>query len=1086
MIRAFLGFLGAEPEEDVQVLLLLGMGFFMGIFIACYEVGAEVLFLKTPGLGDQYLDYAFFSSGGFGIIATALFVYFQRKVSFEKLAIGNMIFISLYLIGISVLFSITEAEGQNHPYFKYIVFSTFVSLGPIAAIMLLNFWGTFNRMFNLRAAKRIIGGVDTGQLTATIIAFFAIALIPKEVYTTSDLILISAICITCTLLFLIVICVKYDLDNSVFKYRKSNWDESKYSYLYKNKFLRLLSLFLIISMVATQFMDFTFLSTINVFYPDEQELKTFIAFFSALVMIVSFLIQTFLNDWIIGTYGLRVALLIMPAILGLFIFGAIVSGSIFGYDTKNETLIYFFLFVSLGKLFSAALKDALENPAFKLFFLPLDIKIRLDIQTKIEGVVNEFSSLLAGSMLIGLGAMSYFKLIHYSIFIIVLVGVMFWLTGKLYLSYRFTLQKTLSRHKENRVNKVVTETDIIKLLRTELEDDEPEKVVYILKLMERVEPFLMESSLVQVIGGQSDQIKPYVLNKLEAVSNPVHIDLLKEVAAGNRSSELKELALKAVSRLSELTKEQLGTDEIKKLVRSTAAADRVFAAHLLAHASREEHVLFLVELLRDINTQVRKAAIIAAGRNGSPDCWPYLIRNLNSPIYSNAASAALTAIGGEVLLSLETAFNRTGADLETQVRIVQIYGRIGGEEAESLLWKKIDVKDQKVFSQVLLSLSQMGYRAEDFQAARIKINIEQDIEDIVWNMAALEQIPEDAEHDDIRQALEEENKHNFEHVYMLLSMTYDPESIALVKENVESGISENITFAIELLDVFLTEDLKPKLYPILDDITLQERIRKLDEYFPPEIFESLEDVYLKIINRDYNHINKWTKALALYKIGKMPDSSLSMDLVANLFNPDPMLRQTAGWAMFQISKSMYEHHASRIDKDVKREIDRVILPPLYADDHYHQDMLYVERTKLLKKIDAFEEIPGLVLSELSINIQERKMPQGSTLVKEGQAGNTPMYIIVEGTARAFINGEYKGEVHNMELIGETHVLESDLNTVTIELAEDTVVFLLDKDKFYELLSKNHEMIAGLIQIMNKKFENNKGQLASATQEDVLA
>lgn len=1086
MIRAFLGFLGAEPEEDVQVLLLLGMGFFMGIFIACYEVGAEVLFLKTPGLGDSYLDIAFFSSGGLGIIATALFVYFQRKISFEKLAISNMAVISLYLIGISVLFSYTESQGANHPYFKYIVFSAFISLGPIAAIMLLNFWGTFNRMFSLRAAKRIIGGVDTGQLTATIIAFFAIALIPKDVYTTSDLILISAICITCTLVFLIFICFKYDLDNSVYKYRKANWEESKYSYLFRNKFLRLLSLFLIVSMVATQFMDFTFLSTINVFYPDEQELKTFIAFFSALVMIVSFLIQTFLNDWIIGTYGLRVALLIMPAILGLFIFGAIVSGSIFGYDTKNETLIYFFLFVSLGKLFSAALKDALENPAFKLFFLPLDIKIRLDIQTKIEGVVNEFSSLLSGSLLIGLGALSYFKLIHYSIFIIALVGVMFWLTGRLYLAYRFTLQKTLSRYKDKQKQKVAAETDIIKLLRTELEDDEPEKVIYILKLMERVEPFLMESSLVQVIGSQTEQAKPYALHKIEKVSNPVHIALLKEVAESQRGGELKELALKAITRLSELSGQNLSTDELRKLVRSTAAADRVFAAHLLAGDQKEEHVLFLVELLRDINTQVRKAALIAAGRNGAADCWPYLIRNLSSPIYSNTAAAALTAVGKDVLLSLETAFNRTGIELDAQVRIVQIYGRIGGEEAESLLWKKIDVKDQKVFSQVLLSLSQMGYRAEDFQAARIKINIEQDIEDIVWNMAALEQIPEDEEHDDIRLALEEENRHNFEHVYMLLSMTYDPESISLVKENVESGISENITFAIELLDVFLTEDLKPKLYPILDDITLQERIKKLDEYFPPEIFESLEDVYLKVINRDYNHINKWTKALALHKIGKMPDSSLSMDLVANLFNPDPVLRQTAGWAMYQISKSMYEHHASRIDKDIKREVDRVILPPLYADEHYHQDMLYVERTKILKKIDAFEEIPGLVLSELSVNVQERKMKEGAILVTEGQEGNTPMYIIVEGSARAFINEEYVGEVQPMELIGETHVLDSDVNTATIQLAEDSVVFLLDKDKFYELLSKNHEMIHGLIQIMNKKFEKGKGQDERLAQENALA
>jgi hypothetical protein len=67
---------------------------------------------------------------------------------------------------------------------------------------------------------------------------------------------------------------------------------------------------------------------------------------------------------------------------------------------------------------------------------------------------------------------------------------------------------------------------------------------------------------------------------------------------------------------------------------------------------------------------------------------------------------------------------------------------------------------------------------------------------------------------------------------MLLAMLYDTRSIQLVKENIDSGTSEGITYAVELLDVFLSDQLKQRVIPVLDDLTDNERINKLDYYFP--------------------------------------------------------------------------------------------------------------------------------------------------------------------------------------------------------------------------------------------------------------
>jgi len=42
------------------------------------------------------------------------------------------------------------------------------------------------------------------------------------------------------------------------------------------------------------------------------------------------------------------------------------------------------------------IRDSLENPMFKLLFIPLDSRYRFGIQSKVEGVVNESGRFIAG------------------------------------------------------------------------------------------------------------------------------------------------------------------------------------------------------------------------------------------------------------------------------------------------------------------------------------------------------------------------------------------------------------------------------------------------------------------------------------------------------------------------------------------------------------------------------------------------------------------------------------------------------------------------------------------------------------------
>ena len=158
----------------------------------------------------------------------------------------------------------------------------------------------------------------------------------------------------------------------------------------------------------------------------------------------------------------------------------------------------------------------------------------------------------------------------------------------------------------------------------------------------------------------------------------------------------------------------------------------------------------------------------------------------------------------------------------------------------------------------------------------------------------------------IKSTLRWEIQNDIEHIYMLLTMLYDTRSIQLVKENIDSGTTEGITYAIELLDVFLSEQLKQRVIPILDDLTDTERTNRLEIFYPRVKLDS--KLVLKfLINRDFAQSNRWTKACVLFQIGIQKIADFKLDLIAQLFNPDTLIREVSAWAFYQLDPQEYEN-----------------------------------------------------------------------------------------------------------------------------------------------------------------------------------
>ncbi len=931
-------------------------------------------------------------------------------------------------------------------------------LFPVTSIMLLSFWGLFGRIFDIRQSKRIIGSIDAGHIIATILAFVSVPFFIEYVSNVTDLLVVSAISIIACLFFLIFVNKQIRFD-SIGK-EKKGIDVYRFGKLFRDNYAIVLSIFIGISVISVTFVDYTFLKITEQQYPDEVSLAKFLSYMYLSIMVFTLIMQTFINDRLIASYGLKTALLILPVILALFTIGAIVTGNIFGFTTSSESFIWYFLFVGLSKFFSNSIREALESPTFKIFFMPLNINIRFDVQAKVEGVINEFSRLIAGGMIMIIGAFAFFDIIHYAYFLLAIVIGYFFITGRLYNEYRNNVRKKLESH-EDEYDEVETEVVEIETILNNLGDvPDAGLKIFSLKAIEKLDRNKFVEYLPNLINSEQKIVKKFSLRKLNdlrsisGATNPNKIKIIEDTAKS------KEDIGKWLNKLLHSTEDQPLVENISRLSKSEDTEDRIDVINMIISNPVDETIPYLIELLVDMNYGVQSAAIVAAGKINRPDLYPFIIDKLSSSTYGDLAANSLVDIGDDIIQYLEVIFQRRDQDLQTQLRIIKIYEKIKSEKSKEVLWSKIDYPDKKIVSQVLLALANSEFKAEGYQSVRIKYVIESDVSDIIWNIHALDKIPDTELGNILKSSLEEENNSHFHHIYMLLSMIYDQYSIKLIRSNIESGTNEGITYALELLDVLLSEDLKDRVIPLFDDISNQEKIKRLQVFFP-HILGDFEDIIKQIINKEFNQINRWSKALAIYWVGINKEEKMLYELISNLFNPDPLIRDTSGWSLYRLNPEYYQEHSARIGKDKKADMDSMILKKEEIRHLNFSKPLTIEKAFFLSELPIFKNLPVSFVINLMDYTEDFYLRKDQKL-KIIEETNNYFYIIYDG----YVNLEQKditvNNLTNGEFLGEFLIDEISENELTIHPLVDTVMLRIYKEKLYELFTNDHEIVLGFL------------------------
>ena len=145
-----------------------------------------------------------------------------------------------------------------------------------------------------------------------------------------------------------------------------------------------------------------------------------------------------------------------------------------------------------------------------------------------------------------------------------------------------------------------------------------------------------------------------------------------------------------------------------------------------------------------------------------------------------------------------------------------------------------------------------------------------------------------------------------------------------MRQGLESGSSDTTVYALEILELVLSDELKPHVFPIVEGLTYPQALRRLESVFPRHRMAAAERLS-QIVNRDYDKVGSWTRACALAAAGDLAGGVVP-DLVASLYHPDPLMSELAAFTLQKLDPAAYARHHEKLDYDARERIAYAVGP----------------------------------------------------------------------------------------------------------------------------------------------------------------
>lgn len=1027
--RVYAG-LDLRQTEGRPVLLLVALSFSQGLAMVMAETAANALFLSV--LGAAALPGVYLAAAVVIPLVGASVGWLGQRISAERLALGTFLSLTILLL----LFWAGTSLGS----WVYVLLLLWCRI--FSAVSGVVFWSLTGRLLDLRQTKRLYGAIGSGENIARVIGLALVPLLVARVGVTNLLGLasaglIGAIAATIALRRMAATAPPPAMIRAaaaaprpaagvraVLADRHSVW------------ILALIG----VSTWAFSALDLVFAGQVQIHFRDPAALANFLAGIGLLISIVRLLGRPLLTGPLIARYGVVIALLIGPVLLGL---GALLLLAV----ALGGGPASIFWMVVLLRLSDSAINTVVSRPALQILFQPLPAAQRLTAQSVGDGVI---APLALGS--VGLMGLLLHQAPMATVAPILLVVAIVWalvarLVGRSYLS---ALGQRLSRRVGLGHGADLTDPAALTMVRQALHSPHPGDVLYAIELLSQQLPSALEPARQTLLGHADPAVRRTTLGligagRIPATSDDLVAALAIEPDSATRAATIRALcavaesdAIDTVARYIDDPDPEIrrgvlvgllhhcgiagiltGGQRLLQLASSPLPGDRILAATILGELGVFEFFQPLRALFADDDPAVRRAVLLAAGQIKSARLVGYQIVALADHSTAAAASVSLERTGTIALPALTAAF--AVAVPPVQLLIATVLGKIGGDSAVAALRPAADHPDAALRGAVYAGLVACGYRAAGAERTRLRAQIRAEAMHAAWLLAASTELASSAG-DVLTDAIAVDIQRCSNRILNLIACTADPQAVATARANLDQGIDDRRAYAIEIIDVLLPPDLKPAVLPLFDDLTVAQRLQRLRALFPQPALAPAARL-AQIIDDPHYPVGSWTRACAI-------------------------------------------HRAFATATATARSIDST-----------GTTIITVERVIALRSVPLFAATPSEVLASIADRLRSIDLAPETPIFGQGDVGDA-LFIVVAGAVRIFTDGRTLNRMGEGDVFGEMAVLSAVPRVASATTIGATTLLRLDRADLDALIDERPELTRSLIRTLARNLRSNVAELAS--------
>ena len=1046
--------IGIRPSESDSTSLMIAHSFFMGMSMVFFETAASALFLAHYDAGA--LPWVYLAATAVSITTGLTYTRIKDRVAFAPLMTGTLLilFASVCLLRL----------GLGLAQTGWLIFAMMVAYRLLSILTDLEYWAVAARLYDVQQSKRLFSLIGSGEVAARISGALSVPVLVGLIGV-ENLFWISAFGLGACVVLLVVIFRRFpDVASGAGESETTETvpkDTRVMRSLKSARYLRFIFMLAFFAVLGKYFVDFAFLTEMQTRSREVESLASFFGVFSGITQAINLLVRFLVSGRLLSRFGVRAGLLVLPAAHILCTVAIVVTTSI------PLPIVVFWLVISNQGLYKI-LKHPIDNPSFKILYQPLPRRDRLVAQIGVEVIVTPMAIAVGAALMllfghagtVSSGAFGY----------VMLANFVAWALAAAFAfrEYGYALVTALQKRTLDRASFSLQDKGSIALVRSKLESEYPEDVIFALDLLQRIDHPSLSRHWTELLAHPSAEVRRYVLLQIEKRRPPGIHEILGDFVGKEESPRVKAAALRALAALGDplqrvpaylrhpdalvergalialLSRRQepslsLARERLAELSSSRKSEERALACKVLGKTGWETPDEMLV-LLDDDDVGVRQAALKAAGKRGDASVLARVIADLEEPRFRPHATRALVKAGEHAEPMLAEALSKPQISCHVRARIA---GRLPNFEHHDVLWLAYDSSCEPARQEALRSLSACGHRAIASEIPTLVTRISREIEEAAWELGIIRSLTGQAEFEALTESLAEEVEGSRERVFLLLSFVFGRTTLLSARDNLESTSREKRAYATEILDVTLSQELKELTLPLLERLSPSERSERLAPKFPQPERTTLACVE-ELLTRPDARIRNWTRACAIYGAAHFSSDDLNLKTALTRLAEDrnPLVAETSRWAL-----------AKRRNGSPMQEVN---------------EMLTIEKVILLKGVSMFSATSEDILADVAILLEEVELLPDELVFSKGDRGDS-MYIVVSGRVRIFDGENTINFLGEREIFGELALLDPEPRSASVEAVEETRLFRLGRDTLFELMTDNIGVVSGIMQVLCRRL-----------------